>query len=58
MSFDSSEQTVIAGSSGGTLKLWDLEHGKVARTLTGHRCNCGSVQAAPAARPPRRAAPV
>ena len=44
VSFDSNEQTVIAGSAGGTLKLWDLEHAKVARTLTGHRSNCISVQ--------------
>ena len=45
VSFDSNEQTVIAGSAGGTLKLWDLEQAKVARTLTGHRSNCISVQA-------------
>ena len=61
VSFDSAEQTVIAGSSGGTLKMWDLEHGKVARTLTGHRCNCVSVQAragrAHPRREPRRAPP-
>ena len=44
VSFDSNEQTVIAGSAGGTLKLWDLEQAKVARTLTGHRSNCVSVQ--------------
>lgn len=44
VSFDSNEQTVIAGSAGGTLKLWDLEQAKVARTLTGHRSNCISVQ--------------
>ena len=54
VSFDSAEQTVIAGSSGGTLKMWDLEHGKVARTLTGHRCNCVSVQARAGRAPPRR----
>ena len=41
---DSNESTVIAGSAGGTLKLWDLEQAKVARTLTGHRSNCISVQ--------------
>ena len=44
VTFDREEQTVIAGSSGGTLKLWDLEAGKVARTLTGHRSNCVGVQ--------------
>ena len=44
VSFDSNEQTVIAGSAGGTLKLWDLEQAKVARTLTGHLSNCISVQ--------------
>ncbi|KAL3903464.1 MAG: hypothetical protein SGPRY_011665, partial [Prymnesium sp.] len=47
VSFDSNEQTVIAGSSGGTLKLWDLDQGKVARTLTGHRSNCVAVQVSP-----------
>ena len=44
VSFDSNEQTVIAGSAGGTLKLWDLEQAKVARTLTGHLSNCVCVQ--------------
>lgn len=44
VTFDSNESTVIAGSAGGTLKLWDLEQAKVARTLTGHRSNCISVQ--------------
>ena len=44
VSFDSNESTVIAGSAGGTLKLWDLDQAKVARTLTGHRSNCVSVQ--------------
>ena len=53
VSFDSNEQTVIAGSAGGTLKLWDLEQAKVARTLTGHRSNCISVQVS--RRPPRTA---
>jgi WD40 repeat protein len=40
VAFDQSEESIVAGSSGGTLKLWDLERGKVARTLTGHRSNC------------------
>ena len=53
VSFDSKEQAVIAGSAGGTLKLWDLEKGSVARTLTGHRSNCISVQVS--RRPPRTA---
>jgi katanin p80 WD40 repeat-containing subunit B1 len=39
VAFDQSEEMIVAGSSGGTLKLWDLERGKVARTLTGHRSN-------------------
>jgi len=34
---------VVAGSSGGTLKLWDLEQQKVVRNMVGHRANCISV---------------
>ena len=45
VAFDTNEQTVIGGSAGGTLKLWDLEQGgKIARTLTGHRSHCVAVQ--------------
>ena len=36
--FDNKEQTVAAGSKGGSIKLFDLlAEGKVSRTLTGHR---------------------
>ena len=36
--FDTKEQTVAAGSKGGSIKLFDLlAEGKVSRTLGGHR---------------------
>ena len=28
VAFDGSEEVVVAGSAGGTLKLWDLDEGK------------------------------
>ena len=31
------EELVVAGSSGGALKLWDLSEAKLIRTLAGHR---------------------
>jgi katanin p80 WD40 repeat-containing subunit B1 len=34
---------VVAGSSSGTLKLWDLSQARCVRTLTGHRANASSV---------------
>jgi katanin p80 WD40 repeat-containing subunit B1 len=34
---------VVAGSSGGTLKLWDLDQATVVRSLPGHNSNCMAV---------------
>ncbi|KAH9611837.1 hypothetical protein KSS87_019516 [Heliosperma pusillum] len=44
LAFDSAETSVLGGAASGTVKLWDLEEGKVVRTLTGHRSNCTSVE--------------
>ncbi|KAI8929009.1 WD40-repeat-containing domain protein [Entophlyctis helioformis] len=38
------EELVVAGSSSGSLKLWDLEHAKVIRTLAGHKSSATCVQ--------------
>ncbi|KAH9274498.1 hypothetical protein BASA83_003131 [Batrachochytrium salamandrivorans] len=38
------EELVVAGSSSGALKLWDLEHAKVIRTLSGHKSSATCVQ--------------
>lgn len=35
--FGQTEDLVCAGSQTGALKIWDLEHAKLARTLTGHK---------------------
>lgn len=35
--FGQTEDLVCAGSQMGALKIWDLEHAKLARTLTGHK---------------------
>ncbi|KAG8385571.1 hypothetical protein BUALT_Bualt03G0059000 [Buddleja alternifolia] len=43
-SFDSAEVLVVAGSSSGAIKLWDLEETKMVRTLTGHRSYCTAVE--------------
>eukprot|EP00045_Choanoeca_perplexa_P006363 m.54173 g.54173 ORF g.54173 m.54173 type:complete len:675 (-) comp13605_c0_seq5:985-3009(-) len=34
--FDGQEESVVAGSSSGTLKIYDLKQAKAFRTLTGH----------------------
>ncbi|CAA7394688.1 unnamed protein product [Spirodela intermedia] len=44
VTFDSAEVLVLAGAYSGTIKLWDLEEGKIVRTLTGHRASCASVE--------------
>ncbi|KAL2484041.1 Transducin/WD40 repeat-like superfamily protein [Forsythia ovata] len=44
VAFDSAETLVVAGSSSGTIKLWDLEETKTVRTLTGHRSYCTAVE--------------
>lgn len=38
--FDPSERKVIAGSKAGSIKAFDLEAGKVSRTLKGHMSTC------------------
>ena len=35
VTFDRTEETLVAGCSGGSLKIWNLEQQKVAGTLTG-----------------------
>ncbi|KAJ3274072.1 Katanin p80 WD40 repeat-containing subunit B1 [Terramyces sp. JEL0728] len=44
VALDWPEELVVAGSAGGSLKLWDLEQAKVIRTLAGHRSNIKSVE--------------
>jgi katanin p80 WD40 repeat-containing subunit B1 len=40
VSFDGEEEVVVAGSQGGSLKIFDLAEAKVVRTLTGHMSGC------------------
>jgi WD40 repeat protein len=40
VTFDATENQVAAGGANGTVKVWDLDSGKVSRSLTGHRSNC------------------
>ena len=59
LTFDRTEETLVAGCSGGSLKIWSLEAQKVAGTLTGHRTSCSAVagkSAAGCAGPLRRCA--
>jgi katanin p80 WD40 repeat-containing subunit B1 len=37
------EEVVVAGSTSGTIKLWDLDQAKTIRTLVGHRSDCLAV---------------
>ena len=41
--FDDREQCVISGAMSGTLKVYDLKEGKVARQLRGHSVNCCTI---------------
>jgi katanin p80 WD40 repeat-containing subunit B1 len=43
-SMDWSELLVVAGSYGGSLKLWDLDNAVVVRTLAGHKGSVSSVE--------------
>lgn len=45
--FDNKEEKVFAGSQGGSLKCYDLQEGKVFRTLSGHMSNCCAVDSHP-----------
>eukprot|EP00741_Cyanophora_paradoxa_P003252 tig00000691_g3160.t1 len=42
--FDPEELNVVAGSSGGTLMLWDLETQRASKTMRGHLTNCTAVE--------------
>ncbi|KAL0321233.1 UNVERIFIED_CONTAM: Katanin p80 WD40 repeat-containing subunit B1 [Sesamum radiatum] len=42
--FDSAEELVVAGSSSGVIKLWDMAERKIVRTLFGHRSYCTAVE--------------
>ncbi|KAJ3333383.1 WD repeat-containing protein 90 [Blyttiomyces sp. JEL0837] len=44
VTIDWPEEIVVAGSSSGTIKLWDLEHAKVVRTMMGHKQAVSSVE--------------
>jgi katanin p80 WD40 repeat-containing subunit B1 len=41
--FDPSERKVVAGSQAGSIKVFDLEAGKVSRTLKGHMASTTTV---------------
>ncbi|KAF6266536.1 WD40-repeat-containing domain protein [Scenedesmus sp. NREL 46B-D3] len=40
VTFDASEDHVAAGAANGTVKVWDIETGRVCCSLVGHRSNC------------------
>mmetsp|Transcript_104425 Transcript_104425/g.239161 ORF Transcript_104425/g.239161 Transcript_104425/m.239161 type:complete len:564 (+) Transcript_104425:408-2099(+) len=42
--FDKDEEMIVAGSTGGSLKIWNLEQQRVSGTLSGHRTNCTAVE--------------
>lgn len=42
--FDSTEQNVVSGARNGSIKVFDLNEGKLARTLTGHQVSVTSMQ--------------
>ncbi|CAD7704236.1 unnamed protein product, partial [Ostreobium quekettii] len=44
VAFDGSEEFVAAGSAGGSVKLWDVEQGRVNRSFTGHRTHIRTVE--------------
>ena len=43
VAFDANEESVAAGSQGGSVKIFNLQEGKVSRTLTGHMTDCTCV---------------
>ena len=43
VTFDTKEEKVIAGSQGGSLKVFHLQEAKVLRTLSGHMSACTSL---------------
>ncbi|KAL7750676.1 hypothetical protein RI367_004018 [Sorochytrium milnesiophthora] len=44
VAIDPSDQFVVAGASSGLLKLWDLEHCKVIRTLAAHKTHVNALE--------------
>jgi katanin p80 WD40 repeat-containing subunit B1 len=40
VAFCPDEESVVAGSQAGSIRLFELGEGKTARTLAGHRSNC------------------
>ncbi|XP_055338335.1 katanin p80 WD40 repeat-containing subunit B1-like [Paramacrobiotus metropolitanus] len=45
--FDPTEESVVAGSTSGSLKVWDLAADKIKRTLTGHKSDVTAVDFLP-----------
>jgi katanin p80 WD40 repeat-containing subunit B1 len=43
ITFDPSEKKVAAGSKAGSIKMFDLEAGKVSRSLKGHMSTCTTI---------------
>jgi katanin p80 WD40 repeat-containing subunit B1 len=41
--FDPEEQYIVSGTLNGSMKIFDLNEGKIARTLTGHKINVSSL---------------
>ena len=42
--FDSEEKNVVSGAMNGSIKVFDLNEGRLARNLGGHRVNVSSIQ--------------
>lgn len=42
--FDSDEHNVVSGAANGSLKVFDLNEGRLARSLGGHKVNVSSLQ--------------
>ena len=42
--FDTDEQNVVSGAANGSLKVFDLNEGRLARSLGGHKVNVSSIQ--------------
>lgn len=39
--FDNEEQCIVSGAMSGSIKVFDLNEGRLARTLGGHSVNTG-----------------
>jgi WD40 repeat protein len=42
--FDAEEQYIVSGASNGSIKVFDLNEGRLARNLSGHQVNTSSIQ--------------